>query len=338
MSEQALDISWQAICKVLAVGLCLYGLFLARDVALWLCFALVVTILLEPGIIFLTRLRLPRIVAVILVYSSILFLIGGAMWLVAPVFIFEMGQLTQNLPGYFDAINPLLHTVGIEVAKDFQSFSSNILATAKDSSESIVKAVVNFFGGLYSTFIIFTFAFFVSLEHGSINRFLYLLAPKDQEERVAQMLERAQEQVAGWFVVRLLACLLVGVLSFIVFVLLGVKFAFMLAVIGGILNFVPYIGPSIAFAITALFVGVADSWLAAAYVSVALLVIQELENKFLTPVLMKRFIDLPPVLVLAALLAGHAVFGFLGTIFAVPVFGIVYEFLHEYLHRKKQTN
>src|SRR5204863_302900 len=83
-------------------------------------------------------------------------------------------------------------------------------------------------------------------------------------------------------------------------------------------------GPTITLIFSVLFVGVSSSWTASIYVGIILLVIQEIEAKVLTPVLMKKFMDLPPVLVLVALLAGGALFGFLGTIFAVPVFGISY--------------
>jgi predicted PurR-regulated permease PerM len=63
-------------------------------------------------------------------------------------------------------------------------------------------------------------------------------------------------------------------------------------------------------------------------------VIQEIENKVVTPLLMKRFMDMPPVLVIMSLLIGGTVFGFLGTLFSVPVFGIIYEFLKEFLEKR----
>ena len=67
-----------------------------------------------------------------------------------------------------------------------------------------------------------------------------------------------------------------------------------------------------------------------------MLIIQEVDNKLLTPLLMKRLVDVPPVLVLISLLVGAKLFGFLGTIFAVPVFGIIYEFLREFLEKRRE--
>jgi predicted PurR-regulated permease PerM len=110
-----------------------------------------------------------------------------------------------------------------------------------------------------------------------------------------------------------------------------------LALISGVLNFVPYIGPLITLAILIVFTALSSgSWLIILYVVIAVLIIQEIENKLLTPMLMKKLVDVPPVLVLVSLLIGAKLFGFLGTIFAVPVFGIIFEFLREFLEGRRQ--
>jgi predicted PurR-regulated permease PerM len=72
------------------------------------------------------------------------------------------------------------------------------------------------------------------------------------------------------------------------------------------------------------------------YVAIAVIIIQEIENKLVTPLLMKKMAAVPPVLVLISLLVGGKLFGFLGVIFAVPVFGILYEFLKEFLEKRKE--
>ena len=78
------------------------------------------------------------------------------------------------------------------------------------------------------------------------------------------------------------------------------------------------------------------SWAIVLYVLIAVFIIQEIDNKLLTPLLMKKLVDVPPVLVLVSLLVGAKLFGFLGTIFAVPVFGIIFEFLREFLEKRKE--
>ena len=104
-----------------------------------------------------------------------------------------------------------------------------------------------------------------------------------------------------------------------------------------LLNFVPYIGPLITAVLLIVFIAVSSgSWMSVLYVLIAVFIIQEIDNKVLTPLLMKKMADVPPVLVLLSLLIGAKLFGFLGTIFAVPVFGIIYEFLKEFLERRRE--
>ncbi len=334
--EQTLDISWQTITKIFIAGFIFYILFLARDIVVWFFFALIISLLLDPAINFLRRLHFPKILAVVLIYVSIFGLLGLTIYLMAPIFIFEINQFYQNIPDYFQKLSPILESLGIDVVQNFQDLTINLISGLKESSSSIIKAISVFFGGIASTILIFAFAFYISLENKGVEKVLALLAPKKYEDYISTIFERAQFRVSGWFGARILACIFVGVLSFIIFFLLDVKYAFTLALISGLLNFVPFIGPLITGILAFLFVGVSNSWILAVYIIIALYIIQATENTFITPLLMKKFLDLPPVLVLMSLLIGGTIFGILGMIFVVPVFGIIYEFLKEFLERRRE--
>ncbi len=334
--EQTLDISWEVIGKVLLISFSLVMLYLVRDIVIWFFFALIISILFEPAISFLVRLRLPKFFAAALVYLSIFGALGLMIYITAPIFIFEINQLIQNIPNYFEKFDPILKELGFGVAKSFEDFTADFISVLKESSGSIFKAVAAFFGGIYSTFMILTLAFYISLEKKGTETVLKLLLPKRYESQVITLFESAQSKVAGWFLARIVACLLVGIISFVVLLLFQVKYAFILALIAGALNFIPYIGSLITSILAGLFVGVSHSWVMAGYVVIVLFVIHEIEIKFFTPMLMKKIINLPAVLVLLALLVGEHVFGFLGMIFAVPVFGIIYEFLKEFLEKRKE--
>lgn len=336
--EQTLDISWEAIIKVFVVGFILYILFLVRDIAIWFFFALIISILLDPAINFLRKIKVPKVLAVILVYVSIFGLLGLLIYLTAPIFTFEINQLSHNVPEYFEKLNPILQNLGFDVAANFQDFITTLISLSQESSKSIIKAISIFFGGVASTILIFVFAFYISLEEKGPEKFLALLAPKKYESYITELFEKSQYKVSGWFGARVLTCLFVGLASFAIFFLLGIKYAFILALISGILNFVPYIGPLITGILTLLFVGVSNSWLVGLYAIAALYLIQVLENSVVYPLLMKKFLDLPPILVLISLLIGGTLFGVLGMIFVVPVFGIIYEASREFLLKKKEES
>ncbi len=336
IAEQNLNISWQAISKVILAGFLLYILFLVRDVVIWFFFALIIAILLDPAVKFLMWLKLPKMLAVALVYLSIFGLLGGMIYLVAPILAFEINQLSHNIPDYFEKLNPILRSFGVDVAQNFEDFTVTLISGLQESSKSIIKAISVFFGGIASTILIFVFAFYISLEDHGFRKVLSLLVPRKYEESVIALFEKAQFRVSGWFAARILACVFVAIASFLVFILLDIRYAFILALISGVLTFVPFVGPVITAVLAVLFVGVSNSWMMALYVVIALYAIQAIENNIVTPMLMKKFLDLPPVLVLISLLVGGIIFGFLGMIFVVPVFGIIYEFTKEFLEKRKQ--
>jgi predicted PurR-regulated permease PerM len=294
------------------------------------------TVLLTPAINFLRKLWVPKLLAVLFVYFSIFGILGILIYSMAPVFITELKQLAQNLPDYFVQISPYLQQIGIDTASMFDNFTKFLVDGLAQSSKGIISAVAVFFGGLASTAFILTASFFLSLEDNAIERFLKLILPKKYEDGIVSIFERSQNKISGWFGARIISCLFVGLASFIVFYIFGVKYAFILALVSGILNFVPYIGPLITYILILVFIAVSSgSWAILLYVLIAVFIIQEIDNKLLTPLLMKKMVDVPPVLVLISLLVGAKLFGFLGTIFAVPVFGIIYEFTKEFLENRK---
>jgi len=332
-----LDISWGSIFKVLIAILSIYLIYSIKEIVLWFLFALAISVLLEPAIKFLRKYWIPKILAVVIVYFSIFGILGVLIYLMAPIFKSELQQLVNNFPIYFVNISPALQQMGIDLAQNFDTSSQFLIQQLTQSSKSILSAIAVFFGGLALTAFIITTAFFLSLEEEAAERFFMLLSPKKYENNIAVLFQRARNKISGWFGARILSCIFVGIASLIVFFVFGVKYPFILGLVAGILNFVPYIGPLVTFLLVAVITTVSsNSWIVVIYVLLATWLVQELDNKLLTPVLMKKLVDVPPVLVLVSLLIGAKLFGFLGTIFAVPVFGIVFEFIKEFLEKRKE--
>jgi len=335
--DQVLHISWETIAKIFIAIFVFYIIYLTKEIALLFLFALAISVLLTPAINFLRKFWMPKILAVLIVFFSIFGILGILIYLTAPLFISELKQLSQNLPDYFVHLNPVLQQVGVDTAKTFDSLTQFLIKWLAESSKGVISAIMVFFGGIYSTLFILTAAFFLCLEDNAFQKFLTLILPKKYEGTLVSLFGRVQNKISGWFGARILACLFVGIASFIIFYVFGIKYSFILALISGILNFVPYVGPFITAILLITFVAVSSgSWITVLYVLLAIYLVQAIENNLLTPILMKKMVDVPPVLVLLSLLVGAQLFGFLGMIFAVPVFGIIYEFLKEFLEKKKE--
>lgn len=336
--SQLLDISWGAIFKVAVAIISLYFLFLIKELIIWLLFALIISIVLEPVIRILSKRRIPRSAAVIFVYFSIFGILGLSLYLAIPFFVSEIQAfsklLSTQIPDYFEKISPALRGLGVETFENFETFMNNLQEPFKKVSGSIFSTFVVFFGGLLATFFTISLAIFFSLEKGLMEKGLALFFPKRYENYLLSLWNRSKEKVTGWFLTRILSVIFVGILSYLAFVALKVDYPVSFAIFVGVFDFIPIIGPLVA----AIFICAAvslDSLLKAAFVLVALALIQVIENNVLMPVLTGKIIKISPALVLIALFIGGELWGILGAVLLVPLVAILFEFLKDFLSEKK---
>lgn len=334
--EKVLDISWGTILKVAIAFLGFYILYLVRDILIWFIFALIISVLFNPAIDFLQKRRIPRPVSTIFVYIFAFGMLGLFIYFVTPVFVSEIQQFTKLFPQYFEKFAPPLKQLGLEAFESFEVFTQSFQEWLIQASASIFSALAAIFGGIFSTLTIFTLAIFLSLEEMGAERTVRILSPKKQEQEVLNLWKSCQTKVSGWFGARLLACLFVGGMSYLALWLLKINYPFALALFAGITNIVPIVGPIIAGLIIAI-IAVLDVWWKALLILIIFILIQQVEGNILTPVLTKKFIGLPPVLVLISLMIGGKLWGILGAILAIPLAGIIFEFTRDYLKKRKEN-
>jgi predicted PurR-regulated permease PerM len=335
MNDKVLDISWGSIFKIAITLVIFYILFLIKDILIWFIFAVIISILFDPAIKFLQRFRIPRILAVILVYAVVFGVLGGSLVMTIPMFVDEIQEFSTLFPQYFETLAPLLQGLGVEAFESMESFTSSLGTVLQEASSDIFSALALIFGSIGSTLFVLTIALFLSLEEKAMERFIGLLAPKRLEGYVLSLWERSQIKVAGWFGSRILTCIFVGIAVFVTLYLFDVKYSFILALMAAIFDFIPVIGPLIV-ALLAFILVALDSWLKAIFVLVAFFLIQQIEGNILSPILTRKFVGLPPVLVLISLSVGAQLLGVLGAVLAIPLAGIVYEFLRDFLRRRKE--
>jgi len=105
--------------------------------------------------------------------------------------------------------------------------------------------------------------------------------------------------------------------------------------LAGVLNFIPILGPIVTGVIAFVFIALDSLWKAVLLLIIFTL-IQQIEGNILTPILTRRFVGLPPVLVLISLAIGGKLLGILGAVLAIPLAGVIYEFLKHFLQKKKE--
>lgn len=335
-SKQTLDISWGTILKISAVAILLYVLYLIRSILIWFIFALIISILFNPAINFLRKFRIPRVLAVCFVYIAFFGVFSLIIYSIIPLFVSEISQFSQFLPQYFEKISPPLKELGFNAFSDLESFFGLLEGALNKIAANILNVLFIFFGGVMAATFIMALSIYLSIDEKGMEKALLLFFPKKYETYILSLWEGSQKKVNSWFATRILACLFVGIVSLIAFLIFNTGYPFSLALIAGVLNFIPIVGPVLTGVLLFIVVAI-DNISKAVFVVIVFVLIQQIENNILTPLLSKKFVGLSPILVLLSLAIGGILWGFLGAILSIPLAGILSEFLKDFLKKKKET-
>lgn len=333
--EKTLDISWGTILKIGTAILLFYFLYLIGDILILVVFALIISILFNPAIDFIQKRKIPRVLATIIVYVFIFGIAGFLVYFIAFPFSSEFQNFIQLSPQYFQKIAPPLSGLGIEAFGSFEKFTQSFQGWLVTASANIFGALSAIFGGIFSALTIFSLAIFFSFGEREIEKAIVIFSPKKYETYILSIWKSCQHKVSAWFGTRILGCIFIGVSSYLALRIFKIDYSLALSLLAGATNIIPLIGPIIAGVLIVIFAAL-DSWLKALLILIVFVLIQQIEGNILTPILTRRFIGLPPVLVLISLLIGAKLFGILGAILGIPLAGVLYEFLREFLIKKRE--
>ena len=333
--EKTLDLSWDTVFKIALTVVAFYILFQIKDIVVWFIFALVISILFNPIIELLKKFRIPGTIATSIVYISMFLILSILLYSVVIILISEIEQMSQVLPYYFQEASPFFRDVGIHAFEDLELFVEEIKSSLRELSSALFAVSFSFFGGVMTSFFVLTMAFFLSLEGKIVERGMVLIFPKKYENYAFNLWKKCQKKVSSWFFTRVISAMFVGIVTYISCLILGINYPLSLGLIAGGMNFIPYIGPLVSavliFAVTAI-----DGVGKALFILTIFGIIQAIEGIVITPVLSHKFIGLSPVIVIMALAIGGTLWGFLGALLAIPLAGILFEFLKEFLEKKKR--
>lgn len=335
--EKLLDLSWQTILKVVFTLFLAYLIFLIKEILILVLFAVILAVLFEPAIRFFQKFGLRRFFATILVYLVFFLIFAGIFYLLAKVLREETKKFFSLFLQGIEQSPFFLKTLNQEFFENLQSFLNSLPQRLSKFSADFFSAITAFFGGIFTTFTIFALAFFLSLEEGLIERAIFVFFPKRSREFIEEIWQRSREKVVGWFGVRILTCILVGVMVYLTCYFLDIEYGGLFALLAGVLDLIPILGPVLA-GIPIIIFALFDSWVKAVFTFFALFLIQQIEGNILTPILTQKFLKVPPFLILLSLLAGGKLFGFLGAIFAIPLLALLFEIGKEALVFGKKEN
>lgn len=301
----------QFIVAILFVVLGWFALEM-RDIIASLFISYILMASLLPYVEFLRKRKIPKTLAVVITYFAALALVVLIIFPLIPFFSSQIQSLITGFPDYLDKV---AHLLGIKI--NIQQINSFISGEIANIGKSAYAFTSQFLGGLFSVLTILVVSFYLLLDHESIRESFARLFPKSSEENIILTLKKVEEKLGAWVRGQIILSLVIGVISWIFLTLLGLPFALSLAVLAGILEIVPIVGPILS-SIPAVIVGFAISPTMGLIVAVFYLVVQMIENNVLVPKIMQRAVGLNPVVVILGIMVGARLMSITGALLSVP--------------------
>ncbi len=329
------------IIKILLIlGLAAMALYLL-DIILIVLTAIVIASAIEPAIKWLTRRKIPRILATILIYGVLIVALVTLFYLIVPTFLDDLASFMALLPKKISALN--LKTKGI--GSDFFSWQSavqglsksesvgqavqNLTTTFSTASASILDTLTTVFGGVFSFFLIFILSFYFAVREGAIEEFLRLITPLHHEAYVVGLWRRTQHKIGRWIQGQFILALIIGILVYIGLRILNVQNAFFLAMVSTVFEIIPVFGPILG-SIPGVLVGFIQGGFTFGIVVAAMyLIVQQIESNIIYPLVVRKVLDVPPLVVMIALIVGARLGGFLGIMLSVPLAAALTEYMYD---------
>ncbi len=320
--SHVISISIGTILKIIAILIALGVLWAIRDILLYLFISFLLAGVMYPFATYAATHRIPKGLEVILFYILAFGLIGLSVGLLVPAvrtqavaFVQSHGDWVSSIGG-IGAISALKDP--LQNAPSILSSLEGIQEQLNQTSQFIFSTVGNVFGGVAAVVIVLVLAFYIVVEDSAIKDLFRDLIPGEYQEFASQLVWRLMDKLGAWMRGQLLLGLIIGTLYFLAFAIAGVPYALLLALLGGLLEFVPYVGPFIA-AVPALILALSVSPTRALIALGLIIVIQQLENNIVVPKIMQKTVGLNPIVSIVAFMIGAQLFGIVGAIFAIPV-------------------
>ncbi len=326
-----INITSGTIIKAVVILAASFLIYLLLDMVLVILTAIVIASAIEPATLWFSKYKVPRVLAVLLIYGLSFIAIFGFLYMFIPPLFTDVTQLAVELPAKLENLDlfggilePVAGIGGLEFVFTFDDLLLQLRSLLASLSAGGLTTATTLFGGAFSFIIILVLSFYLAVQKNGIDNFLRLVTPIQHEKYVISVWRRSQTKIGQWMKGQLLLGLLVGVLVFLGLTILGVKYAFVLAVFAALLELIPVFGPVVS-AIPAVVIGFTDSMTTGLLVLALYILIQQFENHLLYPLVVKKIIGMSPIVVIISLIVGWQLFGFLGIVLSVPIATVLME-------------
>jgi predicted PurR-regulated permease PerM len=324
-------IRYALVALVLTTAL-VWTLYLVRSALLLIYVAALIAIGLSPVAAVLERhrnVRLPRWAAILVIYLALIGVLVAIGMLVVPPLVAQARELWAATPELIHKGQQWLIDRGVlsdEISLR-EAFQQSPVGSS-DAVGTIFGAISGFVGGVFGLVTILLLAYYLLLDSDGIVRSFVRLFPRTERGRVSDACRRIATKVSAWLAGQLLLAGVIGASAAIGLWLLGVPYFYVLALIAGIGEMIPVVGPLLA-AVPAIAVALSVSPATALFVAIFFVAQQQFENHVLVPKIMERQVGVSAVVVIVALIIGGSLLGIVGAILAVPTAAILQVLVQE---------
>lgn len=299
-------------------------------------FSLIFAYLFNPVVELIEKKGIPRLWSVIIVYILIIAILAVVFFTFLPKIIREFKKLGNVLPNYIDQINNFLYNINnssLLKSSNLPPQLDGVKDVFKENLESIesfiikwfsdfVDKIINMFSKIFIIAIIPIISFYFLKDKEFFKKKIYLIIPKSHRNEMINLFKEIDNMLGQFIRGRVIVAIFVGVSTTIALALLKINFAFIIGMLAGLADIIPYFGPIIGI-IPAVFFAILESPIKALWVIIIFTIIQQIENDIITPKIVGESVGIHPVTVMLSLIIGGGFFGILGMVLAVPVVAIL---------------
>ena len=329
---KTLDISWESFLKFFVIAALFVLAYFLRSVIVIFFASLIIASAFDPLVDWFEKKHFSRLVGTLIIYISFIILLGLLAYFSLPFLYEQFINLSNLLPGLseklmsFSSQSPL----GDQIVNFLSNYQGSFI---KDISK-LVSIIFSWGSNIAVALTVFLISFYLLLNKDGMASFIKFVFPTSIESTVLKVWNRSSLRLGKWLRAQFLLSAFIGILSLAALLLLGVKYAFVLAILAAICELVPVAGPIASGFVSAL-VALTQSLPLALWTVLAFIIIQRIENDIVVPLFMGKSIGFNPVVVLLALLAGAKLGGIIGAIISLPVVIVIEEIIKE-INKKQQ--
>jgi predicted PurR-regulated permease PerM len=315
-----------------SVALGFWLLYRFNQVVFILVIAILIGTVIRPAVAWLHRRGLSRIAGVIVVYLLLLALLIGFVLLLFPLIVDQGTTIAGAVPGYYSSLREWMANSPNQLIlrlSEYLPASLPSLGPARPTGTEVLSTAEQALGyaalaakAVFLVIVILVLAFHWTIDGPQNVRSLLLLLPRDKRATARELVGSMESKVGAYIIGQGVLCLVIGAMALVAYLIIGLPNALVLALLAGLLEAVPMIGPllgAIPAAMVALSIGPEKMVL----VIIATVIIQQLENSLLVPRVMRKAVGVNPFVSLLAVFAFGSLFGIPGVLMAIPIAAII---------------